>query len=433
MRDTSLDRMYSLVVNEEDARVCTAISDDACRVVPGNFFRVVAANVLSKAGDLLINPKTVLAWLVVAVGAPPVLAGALVPIRESGSMVPQLAIGAWVRHYPVRKGFWVAGAALQGLAVLGMAVAVWFLRGLAAGLAIVALLVVFSLGRGLCSVAMKDVQGKSIPKSRRGRLTGLATTLAGLVTLLAGLLLFGGGRDPGVAFYGALLLAAAACWWLAAAVFARVEEFPGETAGGGHALREARRSLGLLRTDRPFRDFVVARALLLASALGSPFVVLLAHAGDGAATLLAGFVLASSLASTLSAGIWGYMADVSSRGVMMRGGGLAALVCLATAGYALLGPGRQGGVWWYPVAFFVLAVAHSGVRIGRKTYLLDLAGGNKRTDYTAVSNTVIGILLLVTGGISSAVALLGPAWALVLLGVSGLAGTLWSRRLPETG
>ncbi|MEZ5475194.1 MAG: hypothetical protein R3E72_09365 [Steroidobacteraceae bacterium] len=102
---TCTERLYALVANEEDARVCTDISDEACREVPGNFFRIIVANMLTKIGDLLISPKTVLAWLIVAVGAPEVLAGVLVPIRESGS-IPQLVIGAWVRRHPVRKGFW---------------------------------------------------------------------------------------------------------------------------------------------------------------------------------------------------------------------------------------------------------------------------------------------------------------------------------------
>ncbi|MCK9537669.1 hypothetical protein [Dokdonella sp.] len=424
------ERLYALVANEEDARVCTDISDAACREVPGNFLRMVGANVLTKIGDLLIDPKTVLAWLVVAVGAPAALVGILVPIRESGSMIPQLAIGAWVRHYPLRKWFWVLGSVLQGIAAAAMAAAVWWLEGPVAGLAIVAGLAAFSLSRGLCSVAMKDVQGKTVPRARRGRQAGLAASLSGLVTLGLGVALLSGRSDPGVVFYTALLLAAALCWWLAAAVFARIEEFPGETAGGGHALREAWRNLGLLRTDADFRGFVLARALLMASALGSPFIVLLAEQGSRRMALLGGFVLASSLASTLSASIWGFLADTSSRKVMIRAGGLAALVCLLVPLFAVSLP-SAGLLWIYPVAFFVLAIAHAGVRIGRKTYLVDMARGNRRTDYTAVSNSVIGVLLLVVGAFSSALALLGAAWALLLLGVMGLAGAVMSWRLPE--
>jgi hypothetical protein len=276
------------------------------------------------------------------------------------------------------------------------------------------------------------VQGKTVPRARRGRQAGLAASLSGLATLGLGVALLGGRSDPGVAFYTMLLLAAAACWWIAAAVFARIEEFPGETTGGGHALREAWQNLGLLRRDAHFRNFVLARALLMASALGSPFIVLLAEQGSRRMALLGGFVLASSLASTLSASVWGYMADASSRRVMIRAGGLAALVCLAVPLLALAIP--QGGLLWlYPVAFFVLAIAHAGVRIGRKTYLVDMARGNRRTDYTAVSNTVIGALLLVVGGFSSAIALLGAVWALLLLGVMGLAGAMMSSRLPELG
>tara|TARA_A100001391_G_scaffold32743_2_gene17604 strand:+ start:9210 stop:10541 length:1332 start_codon:yes stop_codon:yes gene_type:complete len=427
----TLSRLYALVANDEDARTCTDISEQACREVPGNFFKIILANLLSKIGDLLINPKTVLAWLIGAVGAPAALAGALVPIRESGSLIPQLLIGAWVRRHPVRKGFWALGAVLQGLCVFGMALAVWHWQGLAAGLAIVGLLVIFSLGRGFCSVAMKDVQGKCIPKSRRGRLTGLASTLSGLATLAVGVFLFGSDQEPGLLFYTVLLAAAGLAWWLAAAVFARVDEFEGETAGGGHAFREALASLSLLVDDRPFRNFVIARALLMTSALGSPFLVVLAQERGQGAALLGGFLIASSLASTLSATVWGYMADASSRQVMMRGGGLAALVCLGVAAVALWAPQSDRLAWFYPVAFFVLSVAHSGVRIGRKTYLVDMAGGTKRTDYTAVSNTVIGVLLLVVGGISTGVSVTGAQWALVFLGLMGALGTFWSWRLKE--
>ncbi len=148
-----------------------------------------------------------------------------------------------------------------------MALAVWLLEGVSAALAVIALLVMFSVSRGFCSVAMKDVQGKTVPKTRRGRLAGLAATVSGLVASAVGLFLFGGSHDPDMRFYSILLLAAGLCWFVAAAVFAGVEEFSGETGGGGNTLREAIRSLGLLVRDVPFRNFVIARAFLMASAL----------------------------------------------------------------------------------------------------------------------------------------------------------------------
>jgi len=97
------ERLYDLVANDDDARVCAALPEQACRVVPGNFFLILASLVLTKLGDLLISPKIVLTWLMGAVGAPAALTALLVPIRESGSMLPQLLLGAWVRQRALAK------------------------------------------------------------------------------------------------------------------------------------------------------------------------------------------------------------------------------------------------------------------------------------------------------------------------------------------
>jgi hypothetical protein len=116
---------------------------------------------------------------------------------------------------------------------------------------------------------------------------------------------------------------------------------------------------------------------------------------------------------------------------MLLGGIAAALTCL---GMALLGLALDGSPWlvWVVVAgYFVLSIAHAGVRIGRKTYLVDMAEGNRRTDYVAVSNTVIGVALLVVGALGGLAALVSIESALGLLGLMGLAGVVSAARLPE--
>ncbi|WP_166254477.1 MFS transporter [Marinobacter salicampi] len=428
-RDTA-DRLYALIANEEDARACTDISDDACREVPRNFFLILASLVLTKLGDLLISPKTVLAWLLGAVGAPALVAW-LVPIRESGSLIPQMIIGAWVRRKPVRKWFWVLGSLGQAGSVMAMAASVWFLDGYNAGAGVIAALVCFSLARGFCSIAMKDVQGKCVPKARRGRLSGLASTIGGSATVALTLLLFWDRGDPSLVFYVILLLLASSLWLVAGGLFAGVEEEAGETGGGGNALKKAFSSLTLLRDDPPFRQFVITRALLLCSALAAPYFVLLAQQQNESGMLLGAFLLASSLASSLSASVWGWMADRSSRQVMIRGAAIASGICLIVGTLAVFSDNSTLSAWLYPLAFFILSIAHAGVRLGRKTYLVDMAGGNKRTDYTAVSNTVIGVLLLVAGGLSALASLVSNAAVIILLGLMGLVGTLSALRLRE--
>ncbi len=428
-----LESIYDYLANEEDARVCRDISDQACREVPRNFFLIIAANTLSKLGDTLSNPKTVLSWLLEYLQAPLYLIGLLVPIRESGSLIPQLAIASYIRRLAVRKWAWIGGSLVQALSIAAIGLVAMLAEGTLAGWLIIGLLVVFSLGRGLCSVAFKDVQGKTIPKTRRGLLGGYSASIAGYISLAVGLgfLLFE--HDAGAAFYGGLLLLVALTWLLAAALFSGVAEDSGETGGGGNALAEALQRLGLLVSDRSFRRFVITRTLLLCSALTAPYYIVLAqqgsHAGD--LSLLGLFIIANGLASSLSAPFWGRLSDRSSKTVMIAAalmtGTLGIVTFIIATGVPLLHESR----WTYPLLFLLLGIAHSGVRLGRKTYIVDLAGGNRRTDYVAVSNTVIGVMLLLMGGLGALASVTSAAGVILLFSLLGLAGALVGRGLPE--
>ncbi|MDT8450996.1 MAG: MFS transporter [Wenzhouxiangellaceae bacterium] len=428
-----MERIYRQLVNEEDARVCRDISDAACQVVPGNFLVQVLTQFLTKLGDAIANPKTVLAWLMSALAAPAAFTAFLVPIRESGSLIPQLVIAAWVRRQAVRKWTFVLGCVLQGLSVLGMGLVAISLEGSTAGFALLGALVVFSLSRGLCSVASKDVLGKTVPKTRRGRVSGWSEFLAGIVTVGVGAsLMIGVGQPDDMTKWLVLLVCAAALWMLAAGTYATIREFPGATEGGGNAITEALGRLSLLKSDREFRKFVIARSLLLCSALSAPFFILLAHRNtEGALVALGLFVIADGIASLVSAPFWGRFADVSSRRVMILAGAAAALTGLALVAVVHSSPALAGLAWIYPVFFFLLSVAHAGVRMGRKTYIVDLAGGNKRTDYVSVSNTVIGIVLLAAGSIGALSSVISISGVIIVLAAMGLAGAWISSRLRE--
>jgi len=430
---TVRDELFEKLANVEDARLCLDIDDAACRVVPGNFLRILGSTFLTKLGDAIISPKTTLAWLTTALGAPAVVLALLVPIRESGSMIPQLFIGGMIRQRPVRKTVWALGSVLQAACVAGLGLTALTLEGAAAGAVILLLITIFSLARGLCSVASKDVLGKTIPKKVRGQLTGWAASGAGLVTLLVGLgLALAGTGNREVDVVAALLLGAAGLWLVAAAVYARVDEHAGETDGARSA-SESLRKLGLLASDAPFRRFVLTRALLMCSALSAPFYVALAQERLGTSALILGqFVIASGAAALVSAPIWGRFADRSSKQVMVSAALLTAGTGIAVAAGDYLAPELLRAPWLLPVAYFVLSVAHSGVRVGRKTYLVDLAKGNRRTDYTAISNTLIGILLLLAGLIGSLAGVVGASGVLAILSAMGLAGALLGTTLKAT-
>ncbi|MEO0652601.1 MAG: MFS transporter, partial [Planctomycetota bacterium] len=109
---STLEQAYLALTSEDDGRVCKDIPDSACDEQPRNFFVHVASLAATKAGDGLADAKLVLSWLLTHAGAPPSTIGLLVPVREAGALLPQLAIAAWVRSRPRRKVVWAMGSAV---------------------------------------------------------------------------------------------------------------------------------------------------------------------------------------------------------------------------------------------------------------------------------------------------------------------------------
>ena len=426
------ESIYEKLTNEEDTRLCSDISDKACREAPSSFVIILFSNFLTKLGDAIASPKITLAWVISIVGAPAYVLGFLVPIRESGSLIPQIFIGSVIRRLAVRKWVWVVGSIVQALAIFGVALTVFFLQGKWAGWSILTLLVVFSLARGFCSVASKDVLGKTIPKTKRGQLTGWSASAAGFITVGVGVFLVYTALQSDDRFlYGSILLLAGLLWVLASGIYSQIKEYSGETGGGRNGI-EAIRSLRILIIDKAFRRFVMTRALLMCSALSAPFYIALAQENLGSRNYLLGLFLASSgVASLVSAPLWGRFADKSSKWVMIVSALITSSIGIIIFIVSNVLPSIINAIWFLPIAYFFLSVAHSGVRVGRKTYIVNLATGNKRTDYVAVSNSVIGILLLMVGSIGILTPLITIAGVIALLSLMGFIGAIFGLFLPE--
>lgn len=418
-----------------------ALPEGVRRDVPRNGLRLVLANALQSSGDQTVNASTVLPWLFHALGVPAALTGVLVPIRESGSMLPQALLTPWILRVRHRKHVFVAGALVQAASVAVMAGTAALGQGLTAGVVIIAALTVFALGRCLCSIASKDVQGRTVPKGERGQINGLATTASGLVAITLGLgVRTVGGGDIGAAQLVWLLAAGAALWVLVAAVYTTIREPADETAAPATRSTDEEpnwfvQTFSMLRRDTAFRTFVTVRSFLLVSALSPPFVVVLAvRSGTEGLGGLGGFIIASGVAALLGGRIFGRLADRSSKRLMAGGAAFAStvIVLLVLAVTAVDVP--DGSLLAYVLfvgCYFLLTLTHTGVRVGRKTYIVDLAEGDQRTTYVAVSNSAMGLVLLVVGALSSALATLGVTWALLFLAGLGLLGVVASTRLPE--
>ena len=105
---------------------------------------------------------------------------------------------------------------------------------------------------------------------------------------------------------------------------------------------------------------------------------------------------------------------------------VAVAVALQALHPAVLSHGVTGAV-----LVFTAAVAHQGARVGRKTYLVDMASGENRAQYTAVSNTAIGVLLFAGTGLGLVDAAFGTTAVLALLIALGALASYRALTLPS--
>lgn len=432
-RNISQTRLFERLTGDEDNRLCDDIPEQACSEQPHNFFLHLWASLGNKLADELSSARLVLPWLMGIIGAPIWMVGLLVPIRESGALLPQVFVAGFIRLKPKRKGVWVAGAVLQALAALILAVLALTGRGSLGGAGVLIVLILLSLARGLSSIASKDVMGKTIAKRRRGTLMGWSGSVAGGATLAAGGVLMLLGDRPGNTALAVLLSVAALSWLLNAFCAARIKEVPGAVDGGENAWGSVKLGLSLLKKDRTFLHFNVARALLLSSALALPYIALLGQQQSGSELSGLGLlVVVSGLAGMVASPIWGKLADQSSRRVMRNAAIGTVACCLLGASLAWLPGAWTLSVWPYAVVYALLVIVHHGVRLGRKTYIVDMASQDDRALYVALSNTLTGVLMLLVGGVIGGLAQwLGSAALLLLLAITAVGAILSAQKLPE--
>ncbi|RDV27466.1 MFS transporter [Alteromonas aestuariivivens] len=381
--------------------------------------RLLAALTLNKLADLLISAKTTLPALLTLAGAPAWMIGWLVPIRESGALLPQAVFGIALRTIRARHWVWRAGMAVQGLMALVMIAAVLFMSPWFAGMTVLLALALFSVARAGCSLTMKDIQAGLVPKGQRGRLIGIAASLSGALTLAIAVPLVV--YQPQLADGWLIALVALAALGFACAVlvlwpvktFVNIEQdgkrVPSLTQGWNF--------------DPVVYRFVLVRGLFVHSALVAPYFML--ESQHNAQSLLPVYLAGQALASLTSGFVWGRVADHSARLTLQLAGMLAIAACM---GLVIL---TQASLFQSALLFFVLSVAHSGVRSGRKTFSLDVKDGQNRTELVAFSNTAIGGILLFFGVLYSVLGELLSFSLVYPMSAMLLAGVLLTGFLPD--
>ena len=448
-KSSTLEQVHLALTGEDDGRLCRDIPDSACKSQPQHFFIHVLGLGASKIADGFLDPKLVLSWLLSQLGASSIVIGLLVPIREAGALLPQLLTAKWIREREKRKWVWAAGTAIQGLCVFAMIMAVVLLPISAAGPALIFLLLLLAIARSFCSVAYKDVLAKTVSKSTRGTATGLATSIASAVIVAFALLLLFSVVPTTISSVLWLLGLSGLLWLLASTVFLQLGEESGETDGGKSAASGLLERMLKAFKDKQFIIYVITRALLTASALAPPYILLLQTkladpiANDSSASVvtwgdrlfdsssLGLFLLASSMASLLSSYVWGRLSDRSSRKVLIASGWMATFafaLILLIDNFSFRSPIIE---WALPMCLFLTMIAYQGVRLGRSIHLVDMSSADMRGDFTAIANTMIGGFLLLASGIGALANTLGLTWVFSIFIAMSISAACIATRLDE--
>ena len=341
----------------------------------------------NKLADLLISAKTTLPALLIILGAPAWMVGWLVPIRESGALLPQVLISMYLRNNAARYKVWRVGICIQIASVVGILCSVVVLEGFNAGLSILAFLIVLSLGRSACSLTVKDIEADVVSKGERGNLVGLASTISGVMTLIVAVpLLIFDDMFKDNALLGVIVCAAVSFIITLLCMFNLKTKVEDNSDNKGKMFS--------VRFDKTVYKFVFVRGLFVHSALVAPYFML--ENGDNAQKLLPVYIAAQALASMCSSLLWGKVADYSAKLTLQIAGVLTIAAC---AGLLAI---ESDTLIISACLFFILSIAHAGVRTGRKTYSLDVKEGQERTELVGFSNTAIGIILLTFGAVYAA-------------------------------
>ncbi len=426
------EQFYDFLTHEDEPRACKAIPKKACTNVPRNFTLNVLNGSLSKLAEKIVSPKLTLPWILSFFGASPALIGALVPIKDAGSLLPQLAVSGKIRAFSIRKKFWVISAIVQAFCWLAGGLLVFFSSGTFLPVLILILLAIFSVASGVASVAFKDVTAKTIPKNTRGQMLSYRSTFGGILSLIAGaVLVFVIRGESNTSIYGGMFLAASLLWFLAALVFSMIKEEKGATSGGRNPLEEVKAGWSLIRDESNFRNFLFTRALLMAVPLLQPFYVLIAKDISNTSWNLLGYlIIVNGLANVLSSPFWGKIADQSPTRLMR----ISCFIAIGGGTYALLFyflSNLHPGFYAFLPVFFINGIAYSGARLSRKTYLVDYAPDEDRPTYVSVANTFIGLFTLVAAGFGVVAQLFGLSAQIIFFLLLLITAVLLSFRLKE--
>ncbi|HEX5006079.1 MAG TPA: MFS transporter [Hyphomonadaceae bacterium] len=389
---------------DESASKLSAAEADAAydRFVEGNLKRNYAAHyihgMLGMTGFRLVNTPTFVPAYIHSISGSDAWVGIATSLQQLGGIVSPIVGAQQIEHRKRILPVSVTLGLLMRMQILGLAISGWFLTGSPA--LFLALLFLFLLGffQGPQRVAFQLLLAKVIPIRLRGRLQAWRNLTGGLIAAV--LSYFAGswlvanhvfGNGYATTFFLAFVLTSLGL--SALQVLMREPEPP--TVRARTSLRERLRDFpALMREDKGFAWFMVARSFAMGARIGQPFFFLYAARELGLSAeadpsafgaTLAILSFAYMGADTVTNLIWGYLSD-------RQGFRSTFVIAMAINLVGVASLMMSHSLATMAIAFFLIGAAQSGYLMSTTNIVLEYGHRHDVPMRMALSNTAEGAM-----------------------------------------
>ena len=434
---------------DTDNRVTQHRADDASSVHEHegwNFKVLVLQGTAIDLNRVFASPKLVLPYLYIALGAPVVFAGLLIPIVQVARMLTQLVAAPRISSAMARKWFMVFGTIITIAALAVIAIAAEQQQTVFLALLFLVIAGVLGIGQGLNTLALQTMLRHILTRgaSETGCCSINSSSAASSPSRLRpGSVFWFDFGDPLTSHISLLWIGIGAAL-VATVVTMAVREYYGardtpdaETVPVEPAERPAPspsllHGFGLLRRLKWFRRFCILRCLLLSVELAMPFYAIHAALPHSTKTgTLHAFVIASSLGMVMSGIIWRNQARWPMRYSIFASALIAASAAVAAVVFELLWDNAIHHLW-HMVVFFLIALAAKGTGVARQVYLLSATSKTDAAYHVSVSNAITGIVAIAFAFVLGVLAHVGHAiWPILVLLSLNLVTAAYALSLPS--
>ncbi|MCP4539221.1 MAG: MFS transporter [Chloroflexi bacterium] len=392
--------------------------------------------------EALIDPPLVLTWFVSQITSSNLLAGLVSPLGNAGWFLPQIFVSARIQRMERKMPSYTLTAVIRIIVWILLAVMVWTVDD--PQVLLVSFFVLYSIARltsGLAGLTFFDVVAKTIPARRRGSFFSWRQLLGGMLGLGGGWIVKTVLNHPSLPFpNGHALLFSLYCVAIVPGLlsFIMIREPPRAVTNVPVTIKDQlQRARQLLRENRVYRRHLSARTCLILAGVVLPFYGIYAKDRLGAPEGMVGVYVTTRIAAQMLFNLpWGRLSDRYGNRLAMRllslGSGattLLALILIALVEFLQL----QGT--WLPYLALPLFFLNGAIRpaqvLSGSNFLLELVPEDERPLYMGLSNTLMGIIVLISGVGGLVVDFVGFAGLFAISLMFYLLGYVFASGLPE--